>query len=249
MPTIDKIARTINGPNEDKHIGAAKLAELQDLTWGRLKSQDQGALLRSARFIQKLFEEEPDGWVVMNGLGDKARTWDAGVAPWTQDLDKALWFARRDDAERFCADDEDAWHIRKVSDVRRMWTAPVVPQPVPDRSTGAPHVDSTGAGGIVTSECSAPLPAPALPVDPRSVEILLRQFRAFVIRNVTQWQLGAGDHGHPIWADVAQAVDGEDATFGPEWAYTSPRNRKPYVVLLEEYVSMMDAREAEERGG
>lgn len=52
--TLDRIAKTINGPNEAEHIGTAKLLELQDVRWGQLKSQEQVRLLRSAHFIMLL---------------------------------------------------------------------------------------------------------------------------------------------------------------------------------------------------
>jgi hypothetical protein len=74
-------------------------------------------------------------------------------------------------------------------------------------------------------------------------------FRAFVVRNVTQWVMGAGDHHHPIWTDIAIAIEGEDATFGPEWEFLSPTNREDYVYLLERYVDRQNEREATERGG
>lgn len=58
MPTLDRIAKTIVGPNEAHHVGPAKLLELQDLKWGRLKSQEQAHFLRAARFVLELFENE-----------------------------------------------------------------------------------------------------------------------------------------------------------------------------------------------
>jgi hypothetical protein len=58
MPTIARIARTINGPNEVQHLGQKRLEELQDIRWGQLKSQDQLALMRTARFVQALFAQD-----------------------------------------------------------------------------------------------------------------------------------------------------------------------------------------------
>jgi hypothetical protein len=52
MPTLDV------GPNEVHHISEHKLHELQDLKWGRLKSQEQAHYLRAAEFVLALFSNE-----------------------------------------------------------------------------------------------------------------------------------------------------------------------------------------------
>lgn len=249
MPTIDGIARTINGPNEAKHIGEAKLIELQNVGWGQLKSQEQVKLLRAATYVQKLFETDPDGFVITNGDDTQARTNTFEGPGWTKDLNKALWLARRDDAERYCADDEDAWHIRRVSEVRRMWAAPPRSEGVPDRSTGAPHAGAY-VERIASPTGAVPPPVPlTLPVDQRSENDLLRLFRQFVSLNATQWVIGAGDHHHPMWEDLAQVIDGEEATFGPDYAFIQPTNRKPHALLVEEYADQQNEREATDRGG
>lgn len=52
------------------------------------------------------------GWLVENGKsGDELRyrTMRQGMIVWTADHNEALRFARREDAERFAAEDEDAW--------------------------------------------------------------------------------------------------------------------------------------------
>jgi hypothetical protein len=51
------------------------------------------------------------GWVISNSAGDLHRTWEDGPC-WTNDIRQALCFARREDAEMFARDDEDAWRIR-----------------------------------------------------------------------------------------------------------------------------------------
>lgn len=51
------------------------------------------------------------GWIVANENEDRFRMWSDVGPDWTTDRDKALRFARRRDAEAFCADDEDAWKI------------------------------------------------------------------------------------------------------------------------------------------
>lgn len=60
MPSIDRIARTINGPNEVQHLSAEKIEVLQDVRWGQLKAQDQLALLRTARFVKALYGDPDD---------------------------------------------------------------------------------------------------------------------------------------------------------------------------------------------
>lgn len=53
-------------------------------------------------------------WVVANPQGDKWRMWGDSGPEWTGDREKALQFARRDDAEAFSRDDEDAWLIQPL---------------------------------------------------------------------------------------------------------------------------------------
>jgi hypothetical protein len=238
MPTLDRIAKTIVGPNEVHSLGIEKLAVLQDLKWGRLKAQEQAHFLRAARFVQALFDFEPDGWVITSGDDAKVRTLgEFGSTNWTQDLDEALWFARRDDAERFCEDDEDAWHIRRVSEVRRMW-ASQSPQGI---AQGAAQSAGRGPRAITTARREPP-PQPVMPpCDQRSTQHLLFLFRSFVIRNATQWIMGAGDHHHPIWQDLAEELEQHDLNHtpssGPDYQYIQPMNRKPHAVLLEEFAA------------
>ena len=230
MPTLDRIAKTIIGPNEAHHIGPAKLHELQDLKWGRLKSQEQSHFLRAARFILELFESEADGYVVLNGSNTKARCWDNGWPGWTDDLDKALWFARRSYAEQFGAEDEDAWCIMRASEARHVWASrsPVKPPPLPSNATPI----SAGRDRAVRPP---PLPgAPVLEADDRSAHHLLMQFRAYVSN--APWPQ---THDHPIWADVARELDEQDLdidpTSGPDWLYVQPANRKSFTELRREF--------------
>jgi len=54
------------------------------------------------------------GWVVENGKqGEELRyrTMEQGMIIWTADHNEALRFCRREDAERFAAEDEEAWRI------------------------------------------------------------------------------------------------------------------------------------------
>jgi len=60
------------------------------------------------------------GWLVEDSRnhssGIRYRMWGLMGPEWTNDPNKALRFARREDAEAFARDDEDAWHI-----VEHMW--------------------------------------------------------------------------------------------------------------------------------
>lgn len=67
---------------------------------------------------------------------------------------------------------------------------------------------------------------------------VLHLFREFVVKNATQWQLGAYDHHHPIYALVAEALrdsDGDDLfddnVSGPKFQFTQPNNRSTLAEL------------------
>lgn len=57
------------------------------------------------------------GCVIANGNKDRYRTWGQLGPEWTADIDVATWYVRREDAERVCAEDEDACFILNVQDV------------------------------------------------------------------------------------------------------------------------------------
>jgi len=66
------------------------------------------------------------GWLVENGKSfpdTRYRTIEFGLPAWTPDHLKAIRFARREDAEMFSAEDEDAWRI-----VEHGWH--VFPEPI-----------------------------------------------------------------------------------------------------------------------
>lgn len=53
-------------------------------------------------------------WLIENGKGGehlRYRTMRQGRAEWTENPLEALNFSRREDAERFAEEDEDAWRI------------------------------------------------------------------------------------------------------------------------------------------
>lgn len=55
------------------------------------------------------------GFIVSSADETRFRFWDAMGPTWTTDRVRALRFARRIDAERFAAEDEDAWKILEVA--------------------------------------------------------------------------------------------------------------------------------------
>ena len=249
MLTIDRIAKTIAGPNLDVHIGPDKLRELQDVRWGQLKSQEQLHLLRAAAFLHVLFEKHAYelAFVVANGEGDRFRCMgefadgSGDFVDWTPDLGKALAFARREDAEAFAADDEDAWKILRVGDVLSRQSTP--------EGTPTGPVPASGRDIPPSARAKSPTDPRCLPVDKATEDDILRIFRQFVSLNATQWKMGAGDHHHPMWQWLSERIETEENTSGPDWAFIQPENRKRHSLLTDEYLDMMNAREAEDRGG
>jgi len=53
-------------------------------------------------------------FVVTNGTNTKFRGWNETGPCWVEDLQDAVQYARREDAEKVHAEDEDAWHVREV---------------------------------------------------------------------------------------------------------------------------------------
>lgn len=107
---------------------------LWPVTW---EARARDAIATSERFFDeaqeaktKLAAMEADGernrneygWLVEDSRnhpsGIRYRMWGDLGPEWTNDANKALRFARRQDAEAFCRDDEDAWHV-----VEHMWPA------------------------------------------------------------------------------------------------------------------------------
>lgn len=59
-------------------------------------------------------ERGESGWLVENGEDAPQimyRTIEQGLPVWTADPNKAIRFARRADAEMFCAEDNEAWRV------------------------------------------------------------------------------------------------------------------------------------------
>lgn len=86
-----------------------------------LVDEYKGAPIRIASFDAP---KDEMGWLVEDGNLNKTmyRCMDETGIHWTDDPNKAIRFARREDAEMFAAGDEDAWRI-----VEHMWCAPIKP--------------------------------------------------------------------------------------------------------------------------
>ncbi len=56
------------------------------------------------------------GWVVTNSRGDRFRSWGDTGPTWTDKVEHAIRYARRQDAEAVHCEDEDAWRITEVED-------------------------------------------------------------------------------------------------------------------------------------
>ena len=59
-------------------------------------------------------DRRDSGWLIENGKAGhelRYRTMEQGFTAWTEDHQKAIRFARREDAEMFCAEDMEAWRI------------------------------------------------------------------------------------------------------------------------------------------
>lgn len=98
-----------------------------------------------------------------------------------------------------------------------------------------PDAKNAGQLPALAQMDAEPAAAPAasmLPVDSRTADYILMLFRAFVLRNVTQWAMGAGDHHHPIWERVAlECNDLAEPVNGPEYIFIQPMNRKSLGML------------------
>lgn len=61
---------------------------------------------------------ELSGVVVADGTGKRFRTWGHCGPEWTDDIEQATRYVRREDAERACLTDEDAWSIVPIRPAR-----------------------------------------------------------------------------------------------------------------------------------
>lgn len=116
---------------------------------------------------------DESGWLIENGKqGDELRyrNFEQGNQTWTKDPNEALRFARRVDAEKFSAEDEEAWRV-----VEHMWSDAGASHPYCSRcKSPAPSMS-----GCVAEDCavkpsvrsSARLATEAVPVADIEAEI------------------------------------------------------------------------------
>lgn len=280
------------GVNDLPKESRFEIEEIQLHAMSRLNPQSRGDLVRRAEAaLARIADGYSVSYVISNGSDDRWRYWRTDPLSteeqwysgpdWTADVNKACHFARREDAETWAHDDEDAWFIRrriilagdgKLEELQttqqavdldiaarteaaaklcmqaqrvaqappNIWAVgdllPLIRDMAAFISFFAPDAKPAGqlapsSEGQVSEE--PPPPTFCLPVDKRSAAEVLLLYRAFILRNVTQWAMGAGDHHHPIWEHVAVNVEGIEPTSGPEWQYIQPENRQPLVVLEE----------------
>ncbi|MBS0368968.1 MAG: hypothetical protein JSS57_07195, partial [Proteobacteria bacterium] len=83
--------------------------------WGDIANDllTASAALRAGGWREDM-ENGRHGFIVSSADEKRFRFWDAMGPTWTTDRVRALRFARRIDAERFAAEDEDAWKILEV---------------------------------------------------------------------------------------------------------------------------------------
>lgn len=97
---------------------------------------------------------------------------------------------------------------------------------------------SLPAGDAVGDLLQPVPPERALPIliDRTTPTEVLSLFREFVIKNASQWRMGAGDHHHPMWSLVSGHLEDESASYqgGPYYQFLQPENRKSLQDLIEE---------------
>lgn len=91
--------------------------ELRLIPQGQEVSIDMARVLKFQLECANRVLKEETGWLVENGKPNtEYRYLDETGIYWTADVNKAIRFARREDAEMFAAGDEEAWRI-----VEHMW--------------------------------------------------------------------------------------------------------------------------------
>lgn len=91
------------------------MAVLKHLAFGAIGSTFRLVHRTGGQVALEIVPDAPHGYVIDNGRIGAAQRWRymnvVGLADWTADHDRALRFVRRQDAESFCAQDQDAWGI------------------------------------------------------------------------------------------------------------------------------------------
>ncbi len=166
---------------------ARAMQDADDIAAGR---NDNWLIVESfARHRLTAQSGEGQGWIVGNGNGTKWRTWSSVGPEWTEDREQATRYARRVDAERVHAEDEDAWQI--------------VPQSGEGRSgagedAGPFHVSQSGDGKNLWFSARDPASGVTIPARDRTdarnlVSSLNRACATFAALNARQ--SGEGERG------------------------------------------------------
>jgi hypothetical protein len=93
-------------------VEAAMSAILDRITGGfAVGALDRRTALRAMAAAFDAGAAATDGWIVGNAAGDQWRAWGFAGSVWTPDRDKAVRYARREDAEAVHEHDEDAWRV------------------------------------------------------------------------------------------------------------------------------------------
>lgn len=77
-------------------------------------SRDWPEMERCCRCGAPMALEPIGGWVVAHLSGDQFRRWGPSGPEWTDKIGEAMWFARREDAEAFRAENWDSWFVLPV---------------------------------------------------------------------------------------------------------------------------------------
>ncbi|MFA5355273.1 MAG: hypothetical protein WC302_00845 [Candidatus Paceibacterota bacterium] len=83
------------------------------------KREEVSAMWHGWKLAMKVKGEGRNGWVVENGQSGsdlRYRSMKFGQVFWTDKIKEALRFFRREDAEMFSEEDEDAWRIVEVKE-------------------------------------------------------------------------------------------------------------------------------------
>lgn len=117
------------------------------------------ALDEYAAMLERAADEPCEGpFVVADGGStgeNRFRTMKQGFSAWTLDINEALQFARRKDAELFAAEDDEAWQVLPVPTER----SAAEPKP-----TGAGLISGTTVGASCSPAASSSTQPPAAPL-------------------------------------------------------------------------------------
>lgn len=242
LPLGLKMALVINGPNDPVPADSRyEVEEIQIHSWNRLEEQQRLALVRTVDFLCKLLWNE-------GCLGEAFAKPIDDIIPAQPDSGELAEETKREAGSagsllitrihRVLSAPADVWSVSDITPlladcsnwIKRYSQEQVVilgtPQP---EDLAAFRREVMGGHIILLDADQKPMMAP---VDTYGAADVLRVFAGFINLNVTQWQMGAGDHHHPIWELIAINIEGEYPSGGPEWKFIQPLNRQKLNVLI-----------------